>query len=239
MARTVDEQARRTKRRAILELAGNLVRTKGYERMTIQDVLDGMGISRGALYHYFDSKEALLEALVEQFGEDAVAALLPVVHDPGLTAVEKFHRYAATSARVKASQPELVAEVLHTWYGNHNVLVRQKLTDGTLNYTAPVILEPIIRQGVAEGTFTTGYPEQTARIVAGMLLNLADTLAGLLFLDEPTGPVEERASELVSAYSEGIERILGAPEGSLRLDIDDQLAELGRLVRAHRTEVAR
>lgn len=239
MARVVDEAAQAAKRRAILDLVGELVRTKGYERMTIQDVLDGLGISRGALYHYFDSKEALLEALVDQFGEDAAAALLPVVRDPELTALEKFHRYAATSARLKADRPELIVELLRTWYGNENVLVRQKLTDGALNYTAPVILEPIIRQGVAEGTFTTRYPEQTARIVAGMMLGLADSVVGLLFLSEPVEPLDERADELVAAYTEGIERVLGAPPGSLRTDVTGQLVELGRLARAHRTEAAR
>jgi AcrR family transcriptional regulator len=239
MARVVDEEAQRAKRRAILDLAGELVRTKGYERMTIQDVLDGLGISRGALYHYFDSKEALLEALVDRFGQDAAAVLLPMVHDPGLTALEKFHRYADTSARLKADRPELIAGLLRTWYGNDNVLVRQKLTDGTLGYTAPVILEPIIRQGVAEGTFTTRYPRQTARIVAGVLLSLADGLVTLLFLEDPDGGVEERARDLVAAHTEGIERLLGAPPGSLRIDAVDQLVELARLARADGTGGAR
>lgn len=38
---------------------------KGYERMTAQDVLTTLQMSKGALYHYFDSKAALLEGIVE------------------------------------------------------------------------------------------------------------------------------------------------------------------------------
>jgi TetR/AcrR family transcriptional regulator, transcriptional repressor for nem operon len=242
MARVVDEEAQRAKRRAILDQVGALVRVKGYERMTVQDVLVGLGISRGALYHYFDSKQSMLEALVDQFCEDAAATLLPVVHEPTLTALEKLERYAETSGQLKADRPDLIAELVRIWYGNENVLLRQKLTDGMLNYTAPVILEPIIRQGVVEGTFSTAHPEQTARIVVGIMLNLSDCLTGLLFLHEPVGDVEGRVRELAAAHLEAIERILGAAPGSVRLGSVEQLVELGRLARQHgsnRREAAR
>lgn len=56
MARIVKEEAYNAKRNEILDIALSLVYSKGYEQMTIQDILDGLHISRGALYHYFDSK---------------------------------------------------------------------------------------------------------------------------------------------------------------------------------------
>ena len=47
--------------------------------MSVQDVLDELDASRGAFYHYFDSKVALLEAVVERMVEAAIATLAPVV----------------------------------------------------------------------------------------------------------------------------------------------------------------
>src|ERR1700719_1919309 len=54
------------RREAFLDVAQRLVETKGYEAMSIQDVLDALEVSKGAFYHYFHSKQALLEAVVER-----------------------------------------------------------------------------------------------------------------------------------------------------------------------------
>lgn len=232
MARVVDEQGHRAKRGAILDLAASLVHAKGYEKMTIQDILDGLGISRGAFYHYFDSKESLLEALVDRMGSDAAEVLLPIVGDPRLTALEKFHRYVEASSQFKASRQELIIGMLRSWYSNENILVRHKVSNAALTYTAPMILEPIIRQGVAENVFNTQYPELAARIIAGVSVSLVDSVVSLLFLHDPDESVTRRASEVMAAYTDSIERILGAPPGSLRNDQVDQLLAVGLRTRA-------
>ncbi len=65
MARIVKAHAAR--RNEILDVAQRLIYTKGYEQMTIQDILSDLQISKGAFYHYFDSKQALLEAIIETY----------------------------------------------------------------------------------------------------------------------------------------------------------------------------
>jgi AcrR family transcriptional regulator len=52
-------------RAAIIHTATALFATRGYEATSIETVLEKSGISRGALYHHFDSKEALFEAVFE------------------------------------------------------------------------------------------------------------------------------------------------------------------------------
>src|SRR5579884_2374745 len=99
MARVVKERTER--RNEILDVAQRFVMTKGYEQMTIQDILDALQISKGAFYHHFDSKQALLEALVERMGEEALKILRPIVHDPQLPALDKFQRYLDTLNRWK------------------------------------------------------------------------------------------------------------------------------------------
>jgi AcrR family transcriptional regulator len=61
MARIIKEHERSVKRNEIIDAAQRFIYTKGYEQMTIQDILDELQISKGAFYHYFDSKGALLE----------------------------------------------------------------------------------------------------------------------------------------------------------------------------------
>ncbi len=69
MVRIVKEHEYTAKRNVILDAAQRAVATTGYERMAIADLLGELRISSGAFYHYFDSKPALLFALVERMGD--------------------------------------------------------------------------------------------------------------------------------------------------------------------------
>jgi AcrR family transcriptional regulator len=228
VARTVNAAAHQSKREAILDHAAMLVRTVGYEEMSIQDLIDGLGISRGALYHYFDSKQAVMEALVDRMGNVAVETLLPIIRDPDLTALEKFRRYVNGSIMIKAGSQELITDLIRAWQREENLRIRHKLAAATLDRTAPMILEPIIRQGVAEKTFDTAYPAQTARIIAGIWLGLADSLIMLIAQDADESVITEQVTTLISATTTGIERILGAPEGSLHIDRVEEFVALIR-----------
>ena len=61
MARTLDPAAHALRRDEFVDAAQRLIQSRGYEQMSIQDVLDELGASKGAFYHYFDSKEGLLD----------------------------------------------------------------------------------------------------------------------------------------------------------------------------------
>jgi AcrR family transcriptional regulator len=58
------EQGRAT-RSALIDVATQLFAANGYEATAIPAVLDAAGVSRGALYHHFESKEALFEAVLQ------------------------------------------------------------------------------------------------------------------------------------------------------------------------------
>ena len=66
MARTLNATIYAVRRDAFVDVAQRLIQAKGYQQMSIQDVLDELDASRGAFYHYFDSKADLLEAVVER-----------------------------------------------------------------------------------------------------------------------------------------------------------------------------
>jgi len=69
------EQAEATRTR-LLKIANSLFGTKGYEATSIEEVLDKAGVSKGALYHHFPSKEALFEAAVDADARAVIAELL-------------------------------------------------------------------------------------------------------------------------------------------------------------------
>src|SRR2546421_13090655 len=108
MARIVNEAAYAARRNAILDAAERAVETKGYEQMAIADILSELHISSGAFYHYFDSKPALLLALVERLGEQVEQLVLPIVHDRESGALDKLQRFFMALDRWKISHKSLV-----------------------------------------------------------------------------------------------------------------------------------
>ncbi len=224
MARLVKEEEYNAKRNEILDVTQSLIYSKGYEQMTIQDILDQLHISRGALYHYFESKQALLEALIDRMGKTAEQTLLPIVEDPNLDALQKFRRYFEGGAQWKSMQKELILSLLPMWYSDHNAFVRQKMTVESLKGTTR-LLEPIIRQGIEEKVFTVRHPEQVAKIIVGVALSLTDTIIELLLPPGPDQATFQKAEIILDAYFDTIERILGAPAGSLKVFKADDLKE--------------
>ena len=208
----------------ILDVAQRLVYTKGYEQMTIQDILDGLNISKGAFYHYFDSKQALLEALVDRIMDEAVQVILPVVQDQTLPALEKFQRFYDTLSRWKTAQKDFLLALLRVWYTDNNAIVRQKeLAEGVKRF-AP-LLTGIIRQGIQEGVLTTSYPEQMGEVVLCLIKSLGDSLSELLLSTAPSRDKLVQIEATVAAYNEALERVLGAPPGALQLVDAETLKE--------------
>ncbi len=216
MARPVKEQDYTVKRSAILDAARRLVQSKGYEQMAIQDLLDDLQISKGAFYHYFGSKQALLEALIEQMLDEGEQLLISITQDPTLSALEKLQHFFAQLAQWKTARKETLLGLLRVWYADENAIVRQKLYTARIKRVTPW-LSAIIRQGLEEGILTTSYPDKVGHIVVSLLNDHGNTLAELL-LSGQFGPENfMHIEQTVSAYTDALERVLGLAPHSLQL----------------------
>jgi AcrR family transcriptional regulator len=217
MARIVKEQEYTARRNQILDAALQLIYSKGYDKMTIQDILDQLQISKGAFYHYFDSKVSVLEALVERMAAQQVEPVFhSIAEDPNLTALEKLHRYFDLSTYWKTSNKAFLMKLMKNWYSDENALTRQKMLAKTSQHHGPFFTE-IIHQGVREGIFTTPYPEIASQMVINMIYDLAYTSGQLLILEgAKQNDTLPRAETLFAAYSDALERVLGAPKGSIQ-----------------------
>jgi AcrR family transcriptional regulator len=225
MARIVKEKAYVVKRNEILEAAQQLVYTKGYEQMTIQDILDSLQISKGAFYHYFDSKLALLEAIIEHIVDEMEEQfLLPIVHDSHLPALEKLQRFFDTLNRQKIAQKDFFLALLRVWYTDYNAIVRQKLLITRAKRMMP-LLTTIIRQGIQEGVLTTPFPDQVGEVVLSLVLGLGENIGWLLFSFEPECVDLQSVERTIAAYADALERILGVRSGSLCLVDTETLKE--------------
>lgn len=64
-----NEEIRRQTRQQIIDAAFELFAKEGYSHTSIASVAKEAGISKGLIYHYFDGKESILEAIFDQMVE--------------------------------------------------------------------------------------------------------------------------------------------------------------------------
>jgi AcrR family transcriptional regulator len=215
VSRTVNAQEYAQKRNAILDVAQRYIATKGYEQMTTQDLLESLQISRGAFYHYFESKQALLMALVERIAEQGEHLIIPIAADRELPAQDKLLRFFAMVDQLKRENLKLLFPFLRVWYADENALFRQKLYLTRIKRLTPWLAQ-IIEEGVAQGVFTTPYPDHAARMIISLLEDLSYAMIDLLLVEDGKPLDFPRMTQMGEATADALERVLGMKPGSLR-----------------------
>jgi AcrR family transcriptional regulator len=147
-------------RRRILDVAKQLFFTKGYDHTTMQDIVNGLdGMSKGAIYYHFKSKEAILDALGEE--DNLRMETGGPRSDPSLNGLQKLratlkqytgdteHMTLMREAFPLLKNPKVLASNLEAW--------RTVVADS---------FERIIDQGIEDGSIVTQYPREAAEILS-------------------------------------------------------------------------
>jgi AcrR family transcriptional regulator len=190
--------------------------------MSIQDVLEETGASRGAFYHYFPAKAALLEAVVERMTDTVVSTLTPLVEDASVAALPKLEGLFMGIARWKGERTDLMLALLQVWLSDENAIVREKFRRGTMTRLTPLLCV-IIRQGCAEGVFSPSSADDAAHVLVSILQATNDAAVRLFFDRQHDQVPLEAVKRMLDAYVEAMERILGLPARSLTMIDDDTL----------------
>jgi AcrR family transcriptional regulator len=183
-----------------MDAAEQLFNEQGFNRTSVDDIVQRVGVAKGLFYYYFKSKDELVKAMVDRMWEKAERDLMAIVEDPGLTALEKFERYARANQERKRTKTHYI-DVLE---GERNVALVHWMEEEGIRRTAP-LLTAIVEQGVREGVFDTEYPQEAVEFV----------MRGAMML--LTGDLEDEhvAMRRLLAYLEFWERVLGAGPGTL------------------------
>lgn len=216
MARTLKAAVYTVRREAFIEAAQRLMQSKGYEQMSVQDLLDELDASKGAFYHYFESKEILLEAVIERMVDAGLAAVAPIAEDPYLAALEKLKGVFGGLGRWKTDRKALVLSLLEVWVSDDNAIVREKFRRGLAGRMLP-LLAGIVEQGMKEGVFNVTSPVETARVLLMLLLGFQEVATDLFIGRQANTVSYEDVLRTIASYTDAFERILGAPQGSVDL----------------------
>lgn len=208
-----DYDARRAE---ILQKAQQLFLSQGYEKTPINDILQALGISKGTFYHYFKSKEELLDAIIEEMTRGRLVVAEAILNDSSLTALEKINRFFADSRAFKYEHRALMMSLIRMMYSDDNVLLRYKGERKRLELISPVMAR-FVAQGVEEGVFDCSDPENTAEMLVTLAGAVGESTAQLILeLANKPGAFDLLLTRL-QAYEESFRRMLGAQPGALQL----------------------
>lgn len=154
--------------RLILDAAQRLFLEKGYDSTSIQDIIDGLGgLSKGAVYHHYKSKEEIFNAVCDRYNEQIIIQLKEIRDDHSLTGYEKLKKMFCLS--LSSSDRDIVFTVAPNLLENPRLLamqIREIFSD-----VVPYYVQPVIEQGVADGSMHTEYPKELSEVII-LLSNL-------------------------------------------------------------------
>ena len=210
--------------------AWSLFSEHGYDHTTVNAIIEKLGVSKGTFYHYFTSKEDILNAVVESMTREGLEAVKPVLEDETLSAIDKLNQFIKAARAWRLANIDAVKEIVSVLYRDENIIIRHKLHTYSVALIGPLLAQ-LVEQGVEEGVFDNAYPRECAEL----LLHLGNTLGetnARLFMGMKSKPGNlELIKRNVDVYCDLLERLLGAPRGAVEpvdKGIFNQIANAGR-----------
>jgi AcrR family transcriptional regulator len=161
------------KRRLILQAAVRVFARKGFHESRVGDIAEEAGVAHGLLYHYFESKDELLETIFHDTWTELLAAMREV-EESGAPAREQLRGVAAILLRSWRRDPDLVRvlvrEVARSPY------LQERLGEVGEAFAA---IQRMIERGQSEGDFRSGLDARLASFV--FYGALEETLTGWAF----------------------------------------------------------
>lgn len=178
----------------LLNIAYRMFIEKGYENISVDDIIIEAGIAKGTYYYYFESKEATLEAVIEMMIEKAEniakAALMNPVPIP--------QKLASVVYAFQPNKDEIViTDVLER---KENIVMHDKIGKKIVEVAVP-ILSDIVREGIAQGIFVCTNVEERVKMLLIMSQNMFDYGA--------------YSNKDIEVYVDMLEKSLGAKEGTM------------------------
>jgi TetR/AcrR family transcriptional regulator, fatty acid metabolism regulator protein len=183
------------KRRLLLEAAVRVFARRGFHAARVGDIAEEAGVAHGLLYHYFSSKEEVLETIFRETWADLLAAVRDV-EESGEPAQEQLRQVAAILLRSWRRDPDLV-RVLVRGVARSSELDRRVGDVGD----AFVAIERIVRRGQEAGELR---PELDARLTSVIFYGaIEELLTGWVLellpdSDEDVARAEQTVVEIVS-----------------------------------------
>lgn len=182
------------RKQELLQVAYELFLSRGYEAVSVEDIIEKAGIAKGTYYYYFKSKEETLEEVLDMMiAKEAVKANMILQME--LPVPQKIVGIISSFRPEEAEQ-----DILETINRKENLIMHDKVNAKVIETAVP-LLTKVAKEGMEQGIINCDYLEERIRI----LLILSNHI-----FDE--GMADEG---IITVYIDTVEKILGTPKGTM------------------------
>ncbi|RSZ61059.1 TetR/AcrR family transcriptional regulator [Massilia atriviolacea] len=150
-------------RENILATGQRIMAAKGFSAVGLNEILSASGVPKGSFYHYFGSKDAFGEAMLEAYFEAYLADIDATLGQPGITMAQGLMNYWQSWQAAQAfseCQGKCLAVKLGAEVADLSEAMRLSLKRGTAGIVAR--LAAAIEAGVAQGSLAIDSDAATA-----------------------------------------------------------------------------
>lgn len=206
------------RRAHILDVAQKLFFSKGWDAVTIADVLSEAAISRGGFYHHFTAKEDLLDGVVKRFTNEALADAESAYAQTSGDALTRFNAFIAATSRWQAERSHQMKFFMDAMVRPGNDVLFQRISNASGSAAKPV-LRSMIAEGVSEGGFDVPDIDLATEVIFA-LWDGRRFVSAAAVKAAATGEIDQavdRLEDRMVAEAALIDRLLGLPQGSIAL----------------------
>ena len=157
-------------REHILQTAQLLFASEGYDATGVAEICQRAGVSKGAFYHHFPTKQAVFMALLNEWLAGLNAQMKTLLDQAG-SIPQGLIDMARVSHEVFRSAKGQLPMFLEFWHeSGHDPAVWKATIEPYRHYTD--LFAGVIRQGIEEGALRAVDPQQAARVVVALALGL-------------------------------------------------------------------
>lgn len=158
------------RRGEIIQAAKELFLEKDFSSSTMKDVMHKLNIAKGTIYHYFASKDELLDQVIDSMVYDYMSFIEDNMKTLKGSAVNKIERLI----RLAGSYSRDSKKLMQNLHKQGNITLHTKLIAQVTLSLAPKLSE-LIQEGIKENLFSTDTPLETAELIIGGIQFLTDT----------------------------------------------------------------
>ena len=158
------------KRKYIVETARKVFAEKGFKRVTMKDIVEACDISRGGLYLYFESTEALFLEVLRLEREEADDVFSDSIKEDG-TASDILMLFLKEQKKELLRKKDTLTQAIYEFYFENKLSKKDNVLKQQFD-SAVKVIKMLIITGVESGEFACEDPEGTARNIMYVLEGL-------------------------------------------------------------------
>jgi AcrR family transcriptional regulator len=215
----------------IMRSAEALFMERGYERTSMKQIAEHSGLTKGALYHHFDSKESLLDRLCSEHYRALREAAEPVAGDESLSCFSRI-RAVLDIAKGGMAQVSFVSEYLKLRRDEGSVMLRDRVKKYDRKFFTALI-GPLLREAREKGECNFSASAEMVALFIYQLEQGVNEEINRVFAEEPKSKSGALIGEIMKAQVYALSRLLNASaeEVSRLISLEESLHLYGELLK--------